>query len=191
MIREAWHFLNNARSEQDTFHLGSLPSSWPNEDEDGFIPPKQQREATPEETTHPVLETTDGIGLDKDVTDRHTEEPDPALDSQFSHNLSISSSAFASQEQPFEPSDFGFDGALDDYSGMQGQPEPAPISVSAYTQTPNSQMRGRHQASAGRNSSSRIRRAAYIAAKADSYEAWATMGLVSAGDNHTEEEIEL
>ncbi|PLN85004.1 beta-lactamase-like protein [Aspergillus taichungensis] len=35
------------------------------------------------------------------------------------------------------------------------------------------------------------RHAAYLAARADSYDAWADVGLVSAGDNHCVEEVEL
>ena len=35
------------------------------------------------------------------------------------------------------------------------------------------------------------RHAAYLAAQADSYDAWADVGLVSAGDNHCVEEVEL
>lgn len=42
-----------------------------------------------------------------------------------------------------------------------------------------------------RSSSSRLRREAYLAARADSYEAWSSVALLSAGNNHTEEEIEL
>ncbi|KAF7589833.1 DNA crosslink repair [Aspergillus hancockii] len=190
MIREAWHFLNNAYFGQDTFHLGSLPSSWPTDEEDGFIPSKQQRNITPrKETTRPALEQPDELNMNVDVTDRHIDEPDPNLDSQHSHNLSISSSAFTSQEQPLElSSDLGFDGTLDDYVEVHEHPEAAPISTDA--QTLNSRIRCPHQASV-ENSSSRLRRAAYIAARTDSYEAWASLGLVSAGDNHTEEEIEL
>lgn len=40
-------------------------------------------------------------------------------------------------------------------------------------------------------SSARNRRAAYLAARADSFDAWSFISLVSAGNNHTEEEIEL
>ncbi|RDW70619.1 putative DNA repair protein [Aspergillus mulundensis] len=42
-----------------------------------------------------------------------------------------------------------------------------------------------------RESSIRNRRAAYEAAREDSFDAWAEMSLVSAGNNHTEEEVEL
>lgn len=41
------------------------------------------------------------------------------------------------------------------------------------------------------DSSRRLRREAYRAARADSYEAWSSVGLLSTGNNHTEEEIEL
>ncbi|KAL4806879.1 hypothetical protein BDV18DRAFT_138375 [Aspergillus unguis] len=42
-----------------------------------------------------------------------------------------------------------------------------------------------------RDSSIRNRKAAYAAAQEDSYDAWASIGLVSGGDNHTVEEVEL
>lgn len=40
-------------------------------------------------------------------------------------------------------------------------------------------------------SSMRTRRTAYLAARADSYEAWSFVSPVSAGNNHTEQEMEL
>ncbi|TQB75382.1 hypothetical protein MPDQ_003070 [Monascus purpureus] len=41
------------------------------------------------------------------------------------------------------------------------------------------------------SNSIRTRRAAYLAARADSYEAWSFVSPVSAGNNHTEQEMEL
>ncbi|KAF5857509.1 DNA crosslink repair [Aspergillus alliaceus] len=163
-IRQAWHFLNNARSAENPFHLGSLPSSL----------------STEEGTSCRFIEHSDDeANMDVDLTGNDIEEPDPAPDSQLSHALSISSSAFASQEHQLEPSsDIGFDCTLDGQVVAREQSQPY-----GTTQTPSLLKRS--------SSSSRVRRAAYRAAKADSYEAWASMGLVSAGDNHTEEEIEL
>ncbi|KNG82339.1 DNA repair protein [Aspergillus nomiae NRRL 13137] len=185
-IRQAWHFLNNVRSDQTRFHLGSLPSSWSTEeDKEPDYPGKTTAIG---ETSHHVDEQSDSdldTEIEVGITDNNIEEQEPEPESQFSSSLSISSSAFASQEQPLEPaSDMGFDGVLDEHIETREQLlVQTTASLSADAQTANALKRS--------NSSSRVRRAAYLAAKADSYEAWASMGLVSAGDNHTEEEIEL
>ncbi|KAE8352927.1 putative DNA repair protein [Aspergillus coremiiformis] len=177
-IRQAWDFLNSARSEQNIFHLGSLPSSWSTEEDREPALPDPQPKATPEAgTAHCVVEHHDEANMDVDTTDSSIEAIDPAPDSQFSCSLSLSSSAFASQEQLLEPrSDLGLDGTTDNIEAQESR-------IHAATQTFDSLKRS--------SSSSQIRRAAYLAAKADSYDAWASMGLVSAGDNHTEEEAEL
>ncbi|KAE8411640.1 hypothetical protein BDV36DRAFT_305516 [Aspergillus pseudocaelatus] len=185
-VRQAWHFLNNARSDQTPFHLGSLPSSWSTEEDKD---PKYQRKTTAEEEiSHHIVQQSNngpGIDVDVDITDHNIEDPEPEPESQFSHSLSLSSSAFASQEQPLEPaSDMCFDGAFDEHIEAREQVEvQTAASLSTDARTANTLKRS--------SSSSRVRRAAYLAAKADSYEAWASMGLVSAGNNHTEEEIEL
>lgn len=179
-IRQAWHFLNNARSDETPFHLGSLPSSWSTEEDKDHE--YQGKTTTEEETSHHIVgQLNDNV----DITDNNIEEPDPEPESHFSQSHSISSSAFASQEQALEPaSDMSFDGAYYEHIEAREQPEAqAAASSSTDAQVANTLKRS--------SSSSRVRRAAYLAAKADSYEAWASMGLVSAGDNHTEEEIEL
>ncbi|KAB8276674.1 hypothetical protein BDV30DRAFT_235346 [Aspergillus minisclerotigenes] len=179
-IRQAWHFLNNARSDETPFHLGSLPSSWSTEEDKDHE--YQGKTTTEGETSHHIVGQ---FNDDVDITENDIEEPDPEPESHFSQSHSISSSAFASQDQPLEPaSDMSFDGAYDEHIEAREQPEAqAAASSSTDAQVANTLKRS--------SSSSRVRRAAYLAAKADSYEAWASMGLVSAGDNHTEEEIEL
>lgn len=185
-VRQAWHFLNNARSENAPFHLGSLPSSWSTEEDTDS---EYQKKTTAEEepSRHIVERSNDGpdIDVDVDITDHNIEDPDTEPESQLSHTLSLSSSAFATQEQPLEPaSDMCFDGAFDEHIEAREQAEVQTVaSLLTDAQTVNTLKRS--------SSSSRVRRAAYLAAKADSYEAWASMGLVSAGNNHTEEEIEL
>ncbi|OGM49084.1 DNA repair protein [Aspergillus bombycis] len=185
-VRQAWHFLNNARSDQTPFHLGSLPSSWSTEEDKE--PDYQGKTTADGETPHHVDELSDSdldTNVDVDITDNNIEEPEPGPARQFSPSLSISSSAFASQEQLLGPaSDMGFDGVFEEHIETPEQLEvQTTASLSTDARTANTLKRS--------SSSSRARRAAYLAAKADSYEAWASMGLVSAGDNHTEEEIEL
>ncbi|PLB46692.1 DNA repair protein [Aspergillus steynii IBT 23096] len=152
--RQAWDFLNNARSANAFQHLGSLPSSHENE----YTP---QDPGTP---PHPPSSIRN--------MDLSREDDEVIGDSQISHTFSVSSSAFASQEQI--------------------QPE-------NHHSIPRSDIPGDDQAnkhnairpSLSRTESSRNRKAAYLAARADSFDAWASMSLVSAGNNHTEEEIEL
>ncbi|KJK65114.1 hypothetical protein P875_00010543 [Aspergillus parasiticus SU-1] len=179
-IRQAWHFLKNARSDETPFHLGSLPSSWSTEEDKDHE--YQGKTTAEEETSHHIVGQSND---DVDNTDNNIEDPAPEPESHFSQSHSISSSAFASQEQQLEPaSDMSFDGAYDEHMEAREQLETqTAASVSTDAQTVKTLKRS--------SSSSRVRRAAYLAAKADTYEAWASMGLVSAGDNHTEEEIEL
>ncbi|KAL5361032.1 beta-lactamase-like protein [Aspergillus floccosus] len=119
------------------------------------------------------LPWTDGSSsLPGESQDTHTQDGQPAhtrsedgSEESPSQTLSISSSAFASQEK--RPNDDLHDGLPDADTAVGGT----------------------H--SLQRSTSARTRRAAYLAARADSYEAWAAMSLVSAGNNHAEEEIEL
>ncbi|KAE8379119.1 hypothetical protein BDV26DRAFT_291573 [Aspergillus bertholletiae] len=186
-MREAWSFLNDARSDQIPFHLGSLPSAWSTEEEiESQYPGKTTAE---EETSHGIPEQFDddlNVDMKADITSNSIEEPDPVSNRHRSSSLSISSSAFASQERPWEPNNNGmsFDGAFDGHNeALELIEVQTAASLSAEAQMAKTLKRS--------NSSSRIRKAACLAAKADSFEAWVSMGLVSAGDNHTEEEIEL
>ncbi|KAE8149653.1 putative DNA repair protein [Aspergillus avenaceus] len=164
-VREAWHFLNHTRTEQDTFHLGSLPSSWPTDEG------SRSQECTAPEPTDFTRPLNGAMGVDVDV-ERES--------SQKSYTISISSSAFASQEYEME-----------EYDDMD--PDGVPVDVRAWGQLGLRSTRDEKYTIEvrERERSSRTRRAAYIAAKADSYDAWSSIGLVSAGNNHTEEEIEL
>ncbi|KAL3463380.1 hypothetical protein BJX64DRAFT_287405 [Aspergillus heterothallicus] len=113
--------------------------------------------------------------------------PHPANSSQQS-TLTISTSAYASQSQNHSPNqdpdqnqkimdDEEYITENEDIGRGEGEeqtndrPRPPPALV--------------------RKESSLRRRAAYLAAREDSYEAWASVSLVSAGANHTEEEVEL
>ncbi|GIC94060.1 putative DNA repair protein [Aspergillus udagawae] len=161
-IRRAWHFLHAERPHHPEIDLGALPSSWPTAEEDGFHLQQGESSETGDETRAP---TQDNMHYD-------TDNEDDIPNSQATNTLSISSSAFASQDQPVGTLQQDGPGDVDvDMPPSEGAP--------GLPQTLN------------RSSSSRARRAAYLAARADSYDAWASMGLVSAGDNHNMEEAEL
>lgn len=166
-IRRAWHFLRAEGSHHPEIELGALPSSWPTPEEDGFHLPNRGSSETGDETR---TRTQDNMQFAHDHDD---DNEDDMPNSQVTATLSISSSAFASQEQTLGPlqQDDPFDVGVDIPLSSEGAP-------------------GRPR-TLGRSSSSRARRAAYLAARADSYDAWACMGLVSAGDNHSMEETEL
>ncbi|GIK02338.1 hypothetical protein Aspvir_006387 [Aspergillus viridinutans] len=162
-IRRAWHFLHAERPHHPEIDLGALPSSWPTAEEDEFHLPHRESSETGDETHTP---TQDNMHYD-------TGNKDDMPNSQATNTLSISSSAFASQDQTLGP--LQQDGSGDVDVDIPPSSERAP---------------GRSR-TLNRSSSSRARRAAYLAARADSYDAWACMGLVSAGDNHSMEETEL
>jgi DNA cross-link repair 1C protein len=119
----------------------------------------------------------------------------------FSQN-SISSSAFASQSQSqnqgrlveyFEEETASEEEYISD--AAQGLVDPdrdlAPaLQLESVLETRN-RPRAQHPFLVRRESSLRNRQAAYQAAREDNYDAWAGISLVSAGNNHTEEEIEL
>ncbi|OJJ47783.1 hypothetical protein ASPZODRAFT_94616 [Penicilliopsis zonata CBS 506.65] len=97
----------------------------------------------------------------------------PEEDSQLSTAaVSISESAFSSSQQH----SIDFDDDLDNI------PSSIPREPTSEQTLP---------ASLRRTISAQNRRAAYLAAKADNYDAWNSVSIISAGDNHTEPEIEL
>ncbi|EAW23310.1 putative DNA repair protein [Aspergillus fischeri NRRL 181] len=170
-IRRAWHFLHAEGSHHPEIDLGALPSSWPTPEEDGFHLPHRESSETGDETR---TRTQDNMQFvhDHDNSDDDDNEDDMP-NSQATNTLSISSSAFASQDQTLGP--------------LQ-QDGPGDVDVDI---PPSSEGAPGRSRTLNRSSSSRARRAAYLAARADSYDAWACMGLVSAGDNHSMEETEL
>lgn len=196
--RQAWNFLNNTRSEHAFDHIGSLPSSCPDElgdqsneyiasreivirgDADDHMPTKPCHgdEFIPQ---HPITMRNTDVNLEND---------EPVGDSQISHPFSVSSSAFASQEQVL---DFDFDsddsispvGQFHSEEGHESHHEPEILDDEQANQS------NAIRPLLNRSESSRNRKAAYLAARADSFDAWASMSLLSAGNNHTEEEIEL
>lgn len=99
---------------------------------------------------------------------------------QTSQTLSIGDSAISSQLDGAVPAS-----ALDiDIDGHDN--DPTPRASSAPSLPPNPIRPRLHRAN-----SSRMRMEAYLAARADTYDAWSSMSLLSTGNNHTEEEIEL
>jgi DNA cross-link repair 1C protein len=165
-IRRAWHFLHAERSDHPEIDLGSLPSSWPTAEEDEFHVQHTGSSATEEETHTPTQDD-----MYADHNDDNDNEDDIDIPSQATNTLSLSSSAFASQDQ-----------------GHLQQDSPGDVDIPPEESSEKDPGQPR---SLKRSSSSRARRAAYLAARADSYDAWVSMGLVSAGDNHSIEEAEL
>ncbi|KAL4785350.1 hypothetical protein BJX76DRAFT_184488 [Aspergillus varians] len=194
-IRQAWHLLHGAQeSQHNQFHLGSLPSSWPTDECESQLGPLVQEMQTLEERSsqptaihepcpensqsrstaqeEDTLSTTSenmntSMVMATDYPDTNTEyQTNPHHSSQ----RSVSSSAFASQSQNQISREAEQEIISDEeYIGEQGHPD---------TERNN-------------QTSIQNRRMAYAAAREDSYDAWASMSLVSAGNNHTEEEVEL
>ncbi|KAA8642313.1 uncharacterized protein ATNIH1004_011255 [Aspergillus tanneri] len=195
-ILRAWNFLNNTRSKQGVFyHLGP-PPSWPVESGGGLQESSSNmKDPVLEKYTDQDMKTDNHASTTIHNGNGHTSQetgtqnnPSSTMEfdndatdagifgeSQNSDTLSVASSEFASQEQGIE--------------GTTGPASSGPDN-NGNTACPQGQDPVAHP-SLNQSSSSRNRKAAYIAARADSYDAWASMSLVSAGNNHTEEEIEL
>ncbi|KAL4918257.1 hypothetical protein BDW62DRAFT_217633 [Aspergillus aurantiobrunneus] len=216
-IRQAWHLLDAQNTQHKQFHLGSLPSSWPTDDENSqtrlSVTETQALEEIVERSsqvttyevgphdyqfTHtvpvkktplPMSEENPSIDVVMD-SDSNTEHNDlqisPHNSSQQSHANTISSSAFASQSQDQMAREDELETISD--GGYISDHEHEHLQTN--DQTSNSNPKAQAW-SKSRESSTRNRMAAYAAAKEDSYDAWASMPLVSAGNNHTDEEVEL
>lgn len=201
-IRQAWKFLSNARSDHAFHNLGPLPSSCLTEPEDESNYSISHCETTIrshiDETMHIVsLPGNEATFTDPEdpphsskagTMDLAHEDDDFIGESQISHTLSVPSSAFASQEQVI---DFDNNDAVppsDGHSQNGETEEVASFDMLNQKQTNSSKV---IRPSLSQSGSSLNRKAAYLAARADSFDAWASMSLVSAGNNHTEEEIEL
>jgi hypothetical protein len=165
-IRQARRYLQEY-ADPEMFHVGALPSSWRTEGNE-FEPDKKKKHASEAEEKPTTTDTTEPPEVSE--TDRGG---DGATDSQIESQqadsqqtaLSISESAFAS---------------------------PLPVEEHSVRLTednePDSETTPTHHRS---RTHTHARIAAYLAARADTYSAWTDVSLVSAGDNHTEEEIEL
>lgn len=180
-IRHARQFLQSNLPHGMVSHLGPLPSSWPTEERDGFNPRLTNNENGNRSGNGAIDGDEDGDeGEDNSLplTTSHSPSPSPPnspshnldnhpSESQLTNTLSVSDSAFA-------PS---FSSQDQDQDQAQAQAQPYG----------GDGCDDRHQETV----SSRNRKAAYLAARADSFDAWGLVALGSAGNNHTEEEIEL
>lgn len=143
-----------------TSHLGSLPSSWPAE-EDGALQSKNKN--TNENENNMKMETR----LPPSTA------PSPSLSiSPSSHNPN--------------PDTIEIDTNTIHQTESQ-QTNTLSIPESAFTLFSSQDLEQEESSTSHRRS----RKAAYLAARADTYEAWSFVSLVSAGNNHTEPEIEL
>ncbi|GAQ33507.1 DNA repair protein [Aspergillus niger] len=209
-IRRAWHMLNNAvPSERALYQLDSLPSSLAEKE---FELPKSEIAPTPHppldnpphttitakhissiqtQTSSSIINTnpdpqhsityTQPSATPPPHSDDNENQTQPQSNSQSSEPLSLASSTFESQEQETsieQQRQQDEESIIPNYDGT------------ADHITPHYRHRHRQQ-SLRRSVSAQIRRDAYLAARADSFEAWAAVSLISTGDNHTEEEIEL
>ncbi|KAL4869142.1 hypothetical protein BDV12DRAFT_168343 [Aspergillus spectabilis] len=145
-----------------------------------------------------IMETDLDSTSDTDTETKHTHtshQTNPYQlqpSSQQSHTHTISSSAFISQSQDQiqlqdEP------GVIDEeeYLSEQEPPETNGGQTSTLKSNSDSETPTHSRRLLRQESSIRKRREAYLAAREDSYDAWTAMSLVSAGNNHTEEEVEL
>lgn len=199
-IRHAWRYLQS-NLPPGISHLGPLPSSWPPEEEDlddshpknknedenenaavnmnmdgAVASPPQKASYSPSPSTspsspfhNPNIQAENNHPNDKhhaNANDNDTPQPE----SQLTNPLSIPDSAFASSFSSLS-------------SQGQGQEQDHPLTL---TSGPTSAPPLTTAAISQRN-----RKAAYLAARADSFEKWSLVSLVSAGNNHTEEEVEL
>ncbi|KAL2868836.1 putative DNA repair protein [Aspergillus lucknowensis] len=152
-----------------------------------------------------IMETDIESEHDSSSTPEQQINQNPDFSSQQSHTTIISSSLFASQSQNQDRVQEQDEGVTDDEEyirELEHKREHAPAEEQeANSQhvdqnpNPNSNSNLRSQSLyprlLRRKSSVRDRRAAYLAAREDSYDAWASVSIVSAGNNHTEEEVEL
>ena len=179
-IRHARQFLQSNLPYGMVSHLGPLPSSWPTEERDGFNPLLNDENGN--------RSGSEAIKGDEDGDNGGNN----SLPSTTSHSPSIS--------PPNSPSH-----NLDNHPSESQLTNTLSVSDSAFAPSFSSQDQDQDQAQAQAQSyggggcddghqetiSSRNRKAAYLAARADSFDAWGFVALGSAGNNHTEEEIEL
>lgn len=176
-IHEAWKFLKS-HEDASAFHIGALPASWSTEAEthSSSQHPKPERELEHEPSNNNSFNSNSNPSK-----------------SQLTNSPSILDSAFSSQELTEIPTyENDFISTFNDSHANDANNDTTNNLYSPYSFSPSFQPPSpRHNSHPTRSSSSRLRREAYLAAKEDSYEAWSSVALLSAGNNHTEEEIEL
>jgi len=162
-IRRAWYFLRS--NMLGTSHLGPLPSSWPTEEDDGL----QNKDINANNS-----DSKNKIIIETHLPTSTTPSPSPPppnpdtmdLDTDTTHQTE------SQQTNPLSISESTFASFSSQDLEQQDDPKTTKTAESS-------------------TSRRRSRKAAYLAAQADTYEAWNTISLVSAGNNHTEPEIEL
>ncbi|KAL2821380.1 hypothetical protein BDW59DRAFT_110694 [Aspergillus cavernicola] len=159
-----------------------------------------QEKKTPPTTAGNITETD--MDMDNEYfpdSDREEHQTNPYPSSQQSHTPTVSSSLFDSQSQIKLQRDGNEHELITDEEytsenelehGLEQAPHSKPI-TNDQTSNSNPETQPRPSTLPRRESSIQNRRAAYLAAREDSYQAWASMSFVSAGNNHTEEEVEL
>ncbi|CAI7632985.1 unnamed protein product [Penicillium pancosmium] len=171
-VRKAHHYLQE-HCDLEKLQLGHVPSSWSEEEdiannEGNTQKPPQPTPPAPSSTKPESLQHPSN--LEEDVAEspqQHDNHPTTNTDSQYTDTLSISIS-----ESLLAPS-------------ATENEEPS-------SEGPNEAREQRAQIVRDRMKvRTRVRVNAFLAAMRDTYESWADMAMVSAGDNHTEEEMEL
>ncbi|RAL17580.1 putative DNA repair protein [Aspergillus homomorphus CBS 101889] len=190
-ICEAWTFLRDQPTSQREahYHLGSLPSSWPTNEQNSLHSlsseveiehgDRQEDEAGNQQQStavySPSHRNTTTINPTQSSSLTSKDQPTPHLNP----NPTATATATASESESDSDSDLLIAETL---SQTDSHDEDEP-------EKPQQQARKRPGTAAA---SRRTRRKdAYLAARAGSYEAWAAVSLMSTGNNHTEEEVEL
>ncbi|PYH96354.1 DNA repair protein [Aspergillus ellipticus CBS 707.79] len=212
-IRRAWDFLNNANpSQRELYQLNSLPSSWPTDEGNqpldpdvdmtlypsDNLPDRPKKEATtippstiPPSTSHPtptpITSTPPHQHQQIPPSPKPNSQSTATADNENSQPLSLPSSAFAASQEHAQnnildedPTESGTE-IGDTDTDTDDNDDNDDNDNENYTRRPG----------LPRSASTQIRRDAYLAARADSFDAWAAISLMSTGNNHTEEEIEL
>ncbi|KAL1854591.1 hypothetical protein Plec18170_004681 [Paecilomyces lecythidis] len=190
-LRKAWYEMENLR-KQGKWHVHNepLPTWWPTEEEDHYHDESSDDGsdvAGRNNMAHPAPEnhsTTDmdvaSIDVDMNADADADSDPDTHLpESQTSNNpslslsISLSESAFDSQDQPL-PSTATSDPQPNTDNTNNNDTDDRPSGPTKRKRSPDSSIRNRIRA--------------YHAARSGS---WSEVSLLSAGNNHTEEEVEL
>lgn len=171
-IRRAHRYLQE-HAEPELFQVNPLPSTWPTEKADMFgltnnetseehMLSSHQVESRSSPTVPPFRTEPTASTRTIDLTSDGAASPRPNIQQIDSQHTDTLSLSIS--ESAFDSP--GRESVVDE----QHNPEQAQVNMSR---------------------SRRARVAAYLAAREGTYSAWTDVSLVSAGDNHTEEEIEL
>ena len=211
-IRHAWRYLKS-NLPHGIANLGPLPSSWPPEEEDALddshskdkndndnenenenenaavnmnmdgavASPPQTASCSPSPSPSPPSHNPNTQAENNNHPNDNDHDDDDTIqpESQETNPLSIPDSAFASSFSSFSSSQ----GQGQEQDHPHPHPHTHPLALSS---GPTSAPPSTTAAISQKN-----RKAAYLAARADDFEKWSLVSLVSAGNNHTEEEVEL